>query len=201
MNNLVLRAGSTSSTARKEAKLERSVAQVIEAELSGPSSQLDARVGTSDSPGASAASPRWPKRRMKRVRPWSDAWLSPTEQVVLRLIHVDPRLTVPDHVARLRDLVTVFLPAASRAEVKRALKDLHGLQAAGAIDTNAFVVGDRVALPELPVCRRMFNGLVRASQEQRWPAGQIEREWPTVQHLLGQANAASEPEAFGGHCA
>lgn len=187
MNNLVLRAGSTSSTARTQVRLGRSDEPKIEAELGGPSSQIDARAVARDSLGMPAASPPWRKRRMKRVRPRSDATLSPTEQVVLRLIHVDPRLTVPAHAARLRALARVFLPTVLRTEITKALKELHHLQAAAAIETDAFVVGDRVMPPELSVCRRMFNDLLRASQAQRWPAGRADREWPTVARLFALA--------------
>lgn len=125
------------------------------------------------------------RQRATRSHPRSDAPLRSVEYVVLRLVHLDPRLTTKPHRDRLFLLVQIFLPQRSPHRIGRALAKLRDLQSAAAIDTDAFTVGAAESDPKLNRCRRLFDDLVRGSQPGIWPAGRSEIEWPRFARLLG----------------
>jgi hypothetical protein len=70
-----------------------------------------------------------------------------TEALVLRLIHLDPRLTTKEHRDRLVQVVGLCGWAQSAARLGRVLDRLQRWSQAAAIITDAFAVGSRAPAP------------------------------------------------------
>jgi hypothetical protein len=191
MYHLVLRRSSTSSTDPSQAGQEAGAPPSIEADRGGPSSLRHAPCDPR------AAPPPYRRPRSVRVHPRSDAPLDAVQHAVLRLIHLDPRLTADAHLERLVALVAVFLPQSTPQRVGAALAQLRRWVTAAAVDTDAFRAAAIVGSPDVSRCRRLFNALVRSARPGSWPAHRVEQAWPTVVRLLGNAVDPMAPSPGG----
>jgi hypothetical protein len=191
MYHLVLRGQSTPSTGPSQAGQEASARPSIEAD-STDSSRL--RHAPHD---PRAAPPPYRRPRSVRVHPRSDAPLDAVEHAVLRLIHLDPRLTADAHRERLVALVAVFLPQSTPQPVGAALDHLRRWVTAAAVDTDAFRAAAIVGSPDVARCRRLFNALVRSARPGSWPAPRVEQAWPMVAALLGHPVDPTAPSPGG----
>jgi hypothetical protein len=191
MYHLVLRRPPTPSTDPSQAGQEASARPSIEADGTDSSRLRHA-------PCDPRAAPR-PYRRPRsvRVHPRSDAPLDATQHAVLRLIHLDPRLTADVQRERLVALVAVFLPQSTSPRVGAALEQLRRWVTAAAVDTDAFRAAAIVGSPDIARCRRLFNALVHSARPGSWPAPRVEQASPTVAALLGHPVDPTAPSPGG----
>jgi hypothetical protein len=191
MYHLVLRRPSTASTDPNQAGQGAGARPSIEADRGGSSRQRNALNDPHATP------PPYRRPRSVRVHPRSDAPLDAVQHAVLRLIHLDPRLTADAHRQRLAALVAVFLPHSSPQCVGAALDQLRRWVTAAAVDTDAFRAAAIVGSPDIARCRRLFNALVRSARPGSWPAPRVEQAWPMVAALLGHPVDPTEPNPEG----